>query len=272
VKKIIWGSLLAVFIVLCFIFNKYDLNISIYLTQFDNSFYEFFDDYGELPIYIGPILFGAIYSRFASKKRNKILISLVTFIAYAIACIKIIHNKDWNYNLVSISVAILVSIILCGITLIGFSKISKEKLEKIKDLALLGLLVSIVSYGCTEIVKYTWGRVRFRDLSSDYNEFTNLFKINWFTGHKSFPSGHTNAATSILLISMIVARLINNKIIKNLTVIGCFLYIFTVAFSRIVVSAHYASDVLVGFAIGFTTIVAIYNVLKRKGVINASNR
>ena len=168
--------------------------------------------------------------------------------------------------------AILVSIILYGITLIGFSKISKEKLEKIKDLALLGLLVSIVSYGCTEIVKYTWGRVRFRDLSSDYNEFTNLFKVNWFTGHKSFPSGHTNAATSILLISMIVARLINNKIIKNFTVIGCFLYIFTVAFSRIVVSAHYASDVLVGFAIGFTTIVAIYNVLKRKGVINASNR
>ena len=43
------------------IFNFYDLEISITLTKYDGPFYEFFDDFGELPIYIGPVLFGAIY-------------------------------------------------------------------------------------------------------------------------------------------------------------------------------------------------------------------
>ena len=120
-------------------------------------------------------------------------------------------------------------------------------------------------------MKYTWGRVRFRDLSADYSEFTRLFHINGLTGHKSFPSGHTNAGTSILLIALIVPRLTDKKIIKHIVTCLCFVYIAVLAVSRIVVSAHYASDVLCGFVVGFTTLCVSYIILKRKGVINVTS-
>ena len=144
-------------------------------------------------------------------------------------------------------------------------------MNKIKDLALVGLITTLISLVCVEALKITWGRVRFRDLSGDYSEFTNLFTINGYTGNKSFPSGHTNAATSILLISLIVPRFTNKKWLKN-TIVGlCFVYAGLVAFSRIVVSAHYASDVLCGFVVGLLTISLTYYILKRKGVINVTS-
>ena len=40
-KKTILIISLIIFISLCFVFNKYDLDISIFLTKYDNSFYEF---------------------------------------------------------------------------------------------------------------------------------------------------------------------------------------------------------------------------------------
>ena len=132
------------------------------------------------------------------------------------------------------------------------------------------MIASVASLACVEILKYTWGRVRFRDLSPDYNEFTKLFHINGLTGHKSFPSGHTNAGTNILLVALLVPRFTDKKWIKYLVSSLCFAYIATLAISRIVVSAHYASDVLCGFVVGFTTICVTYVILRRKGVINVA--
>ena len=120
-------------------------------------------------------------------------------------------------------------------------------------------------------MKNTWGRVRFRDLSDDYSEFTSLFTINGLTGHHSFPSGHTNAGTSILLIALLVPRFSDKKWLKYLITGLCFVYIAALAVARIVVRAHYASDVLFGFLVGFTTLCVTYSILRRKGVINASN-
>ena len=134
-------------------------------------------------------------------------------------------------------------------------------------------MVTVISFTCTEILKYTWGRVRFRDLSTDYSEFTRLFHINGLTGHKSFPSGHTNAGTSILIIAMLIPRFTDKKWIKYIVTMLCFFYIIVLAISRIVVSAHYASDVLVGFSVGFTTICITHKILRKRGVLNvASNK
>ena len=272
-KKIIFFVSLFVFTALCVLFNAYDLDISIALTKYDNSFFEFFDDFGELPIYIGPILFGSTFFFLFKKKYQKIISVCITFIAYAIASVKVVHNMDFNFSLLNTSLCMFISLALTALTLFLFSKIKIDTLEKIKDLAILGLCVSVVSFGLTEVIKYTWGRVRFRDLSADYSEFTRLFQINGLTGHKSFPSGHTNAGTSILLIALLVPRFSDKKWLKYLVSSLCFVYITTLAVSRIVVSAHYASDVLVGFVVGFTSLSVIYSVLRKKGVINvASNK
>lgn len=270
-RKIIFCCVILAIVLLSLVFNTYDLDISIALTKHYHGFYEFFDDFGELPIYLGPILFGATYYFLTGNKYKKAMFVSVSFIAYLIAAIKVTHNTKISLNIASIGVCFLISIVLAILTICLFSKVKKEVLDNIKDLVLLGFIVSICSYGCVEVLKYTWGRVRFRDLSADYSEFTRLFHINGLTGNKSFPSGHTNAGTSILLVPLLVPRFTSKRWIKYLTVGLSFGYIFLLAFSRIVVSAHYASDVLFGFVVGFTTLCVTYHILNRKGVINASS-
>ena len=272
-KKIIFYSLIAIFVGLCVLFNFYDLDISIYLTKYYSGFYEFFDDFGEMPIYMGPIFFGATFFFLMKQKYQKAMCLSITFIAYLIASIKVFYNKEYSLGVDNILISLLITLVLSCLTIYLFSKVKKETLENIKDLALLGIITSIVSLVCVEVIKCSWGRVRFRDLGSDYSEFTRLFHINGLTGHKSFPSGHTNAGTSILLIALLIPRFSDKKWLKCLVTSLCFVYIAILAVSRIVVSAHYASDVLVGFVVGFTTICVTYHVLKRKGVLNvASNK
>ena len=87
-----------------------------------------------------------------------------------------------------------------------FNKINVETLYRIKDVALIYLIVSASSFLVVSGAKYIWGRVRFRALSSDFSEYTSFLKINFLEGkngdaYRSFPSGHTNAATSILVLS-----------------------------------------------------------------------
>lgn len=262
---------IIIFVSLCFVFNKYDLVISKQLTKMDGPFFEWFDDFGELPIYFGPILFGTIYYFLSSKVYHKILLSVFTSCVYLVAVYKVFHNMNIGLTLNSMTVILSITSILVLLNFYLFNKVERETLEKLKDLALLGLFVSGISFVCTGALKLMWGRVRFRDLSAGFSGFTNLFTINGYTGNKSFPSGHTNAGTSILLVSLIVPRFSSKKWIKNLVKVLCFAYITILAFSRVVVSAHYASDVLCGFAVGFTTLYLTYYVFKRKGVINVAS-
>lgn len=270
-RKIVFSVLLFLFLILCFIFNKYDLDISISLTKYYNNFFEFLDDFGELPIYFGPILFGTVYFCLFKEKYQKVLCLLVSFLAYLIAFIKVVHNMDYSYSLFNIGLCLISALLFSILTVYLFSKFKNSTLEIIKDIAILGVIVTVISFISTEMLKYLWGRVRFRDLSSDYSEFTRLLEINGLNGHKSFPSGHTNAGTSILLIALIVPRFSDKKWLKYLVTVLCFSYIFILAISRIIVSAHYASDVLCGFVVGFTTLCVTYSVLKRKGVINVTS-
>lgn len=270
-KKIILIVSALLVVILSVLFNKYDLNISIALTKYDSYFFEFFDDFGELPIYFGPIIFGSIYFNLSKKTLYKCLSISSTFIAYLIASIKVIVNLDYSLTFTRGSLALVIAIALTVLTAYAFMKMNKDTLHKIKDLAFLGFVVSLVSFGCVQLLKNVWGRVRFRDLSNDYSEFTSLFTINGLNGNHSFPSGHTNAGTSILLIALLVPRLSDKKWLKYLVTSLCFVYITTLAVSRIVVSAHYASDVLFGFLVGFTTLCVTHSVLRRKGVINASS-
>jgi len=270
-KKVVLSILFIVFVVLCVVFNSYDLDISIALTKLDGPFFEFFDDFGELPIYIGPIMFGAIYFYLSKKIFYKLASLGITGGAYLVAVYKVFDNKEIELSLGSIALILAITLVLFLITIFAFSKMKRETMEKIKDLALVGLITTVVSVLSVQTLKLAWGRVRFRDLSSDYSEFTRLFTINGYTGNESFPSGHTNAAASILLLSLIVPRFTDKKWLKNLVIGLCFAYPAIVAFSRIVVSAHYASDVMVGFVIGLLSISLTYYILKRKGVINVAS-
>jgi membrane-associated phospholipid phosphatase len=90
-------------------------------------------------------------------------------------------------------------------------------------------------------LKTLWGRVRYRDLDALHAAFTPWYLPQGHTGHASFPSGHT-AMGWLLLPCLLLwpARSLAWWVGAVLSVgWGCF-----VGASRIVIGAHYASDVL----------------------------
>jgi membrane-associated phospholipid phosphatase len=108
-----------------------------------------------------------------------------------------------------------------------------------------------------QITKILCGRVRFRDLILPaYTNYTP-----WFlppgpsSSGRSFPSGHTSMSFMFLPLLIII----NNRKLKDpiriLTTILVLGWAIFVGLSRIIVGAHYASDVL--FSAMMATVITI---------------
>ncbi len=97
--------------------------------------------------------------------------------------------------------------------------------------------------------KLTWGRVRFRQLDGDLTRFTPWYRPQGFTGFFSFPSGHTANAAVILTITYYFRALRLSECRKTVIRLLLALWIVLLAASRVLVGAHYLSDVLFGAAI-----------------------
>lgn len=121
----------------------------------------------------------------------------------------------------------------------------------------IGVGVMTAQLLTVDIMKNLWGRVRFRDLlsSGSCDGFTAWFVINGKNGNKSFPSGHTAGAGMSYLLMLL--PFIDKKREKYRAVyFWCpFIYTSAVALTRLVMGAHYLSDVTVGGVIAFSCVL-----------------
>lgn len=109
-----------------------------------------------------------------------------------------------------------------------------------------------------QLFKALWGRVRFRHLAADFSDFTAWFAPQGVTGHESFPSGHAAMGWMLLPIAFWVAwRLTRDgrtgvaagvRVVVWAVTIG---FGVAVAASRVVVGAHYLSDVAFSTAVAW---------------------
>lgn len=108
---------------------------------------------------------------------------------------------------------------------------------------------------CTNVIKFTYGRTRPRDLELAGADFADTF-TGWFPilqdigGSQSFPSGHTTVAWALAVV------------LTHLFPTGRGLF-FTlavfVAYGRVQCGAHYPSDVFAGAALGWTVATLVLN-------------
>lgn len=131
-------------------------------------------------------------------------------------------------------------------------------------------LICVVALSATvvESLKHLMGRARFLELSPpDYLGYTPFYRISSFGG-RSFPSGHASMSTlSFLLLDLNE----QHKIFKNKWLLTSFCTIFTilVAFSRLVMGAHFITDLLAGIIISLTTrliVKKIHSLIARKSL------
>lgn len=160
-----------------------------------------------------------------------------------------------------------------GITclIIGkFIAVSDKHRDMLRQIAILSIIIMFVQITAIEGMKYLWGRVRFRDLltAGSYDAFTPWYKINGINGNKSFPSGHTaGAGMSYLMMAFpYLSKKWENK--KTLCFAVPLVYTSVVAITRLVMGAHYLSDVAMGGIVSFTIVIIAFTLYEKKFLKN----
>lgn len=124
-----------------------------------------------------------------------------------------------------------------------------------------GILLAACSVSLTTVLKVIWGRPRFWSLSMDMQEYARWYEISgpvWFADmNKSFPSGHTTAASVILWIRYLPELDQRMKGKEIFLTVFALLWIVCTALSRIMAGMHYISDTMAGFAVCFTVYLLI---------------
>ncbi|MEO7455170.1 MAG: phosphatase PAP2 family protein [Gemmatimonadaceae bacterium] len=84
-----------------------------------------------------------------------------------------------------------------------------------------------------------------------HRERPTLFDWGTTAASSSFPSGHAMSATVVYgTVAYLVARLQQSQWARVLTLVGAFLLILTICFTRLYLGVHYPSDVIGGIVIG----------------------
>jgi len=168
--------------------------------------------------------------------------SLVTiYMLWAISLAITGNPAFFNYNEIYFFVAAIIANIFTSLLFKKHNKFSK------KSILFSRLTFKMFFYGYLVIIqplKIFWGRIRFRDLAENYSNFTAWYIPNGITGNQSFPSGH--AAMGFILMALfifIMDKSFFKRIFFKAIIIS---YAIAVCISRIIVGAHYTSDVLFG--------------------------
>ncbi|MBR0235887.1 MAG: phosphatase PAP2 family protein [Clostridia bacterium] len=281
-RLIMWIAVELVFVVLIFIASakNNDFNITATLSGLGKSTREgseilstnvsfvarAFEVIGEWPAWIFASLSVFVIVRNLRKKMdNKLVLAGMILGDIAVvgfmfigwrATFKYIAGsvKGWHYILISvfaIGCAVLIKFIV--------EKINKKTLRNMFFPAIVTLIAALCILAFTEIIKFAWGRVRLREIveysktvgaEDALSKFTSWYRPNWFSGSKSFPSGHS-AYNSLLFLIPIWLPVGTAERKRRFVVAGIGVWVAALMFSRLCAAAHYLSDVLFGFIIGF---------------------
>ncbi len=261
--------LIIVWVIAAFLLESSDLWISINLYNPNSGWSIFLEKYGEIPGLIVALIGIHIYivtikasSNIKTILFNGLLLtagSLTTIyvlwlLSLALSSSTILFNENRSYFfLTAIILNILISLI--------FRK--RYKFSK-KSILFSRISFKMFLYGnlfFVSLLKILWGRIRFRDLSGYYSDFTPWYFPQGVTGHQSFPSGH--AAMGFMMIALFVFvsdKSLYKRLIFKAVIIS---WALAVCASRVVIGAHFTSDVLFGgFIMIITYLLLIHNANK----------
>ena len=169
------------------------------------------------------------------------------------------YLKGWTW------IGVVLSILLFGIEYYAAWYCSRKNKEEFRKAAKIGLYLMIFSLILYNAMKLIWGRERYRHMIK-IGSFAGFSK--WFCPHPlaagsefmSFPSGHSANAAVIIWITLIPRFLETMKGKEKFFRAAAYIWIILSMFSRIVIGAHFLSDVTVGASI---TLILFYFLCKK---------
>lgn len=243
----------------------------------------FFETVGSAPIYLMAAFGATIAFWWGIRRQNKLLSVAVPVVAAIIVFATVfmfvkdiftyvgehMHDEEYMSHGYVLALVALLAAIISALAVLGWKQIKPETNDKLIKLSLV-ILVAMAGYLIVHFIKGPIGRMRFRAMNySDeygFEMYTRWYVINGkrnlvplaqgveiSDSCKSFPSGHTYSAALVypLLCLPDLIKSWNKRWVKIVLYIGTIGFTATVAISRIVVGAHYMSDVLFGGTISF---------------------
>ncbi len=231
----------------------YDMEISRELRQWDQLFGRFFEIFGMLPFFISIVILG--YTFLADTKGSllhipaRVYVPLAGLVIFGSTVAGAGSSVAYLFPETAGILLLPVILILGGVVTMLSWKYRGRFLRAVeRKQVLLGVLFLITILLFNQVGKFLWGRVRPRDLL-DAAEFSRWYLPQGVTGNASFPSAHATFATAGLAL----VYGIQNKRLR-IAVWGFSLFWgASTAVSRIIVGAHFPTDVAMGF--GSTLII-----------------
>lgn len=257
-RFIVYPLLVAVFIAVSF----FDLPVTQALYNPSDIFGRVFEFIGEQPFQFFAVLSSVILFRFRDKSvlwKNILFgflsaILAVFFAGYAGGQF-FSYAKDLGWGKLYWAFFLILFIYLVGAVAIAYTLPVKDEREAVSYALSVVILYALVWLLMTGL-KTIWQRPRWRYLVTTEDPvggFRNVWepRPNWpFRSiYASFPSGHTmNAIASFVIVPFLLRRFdIKNSILLHLIP---YLWSVLVALSRIIVGAHFISDVTMGYLLG----------------------
>ena len=246
---------LLVISVLLVIFAFIDLQISNAIYNSNSSFGMIFEAIGEFPAAV-IATFCTVSLMLTRNKEKSVKYNLRTggyiilLLLFALMA-AMLPVKYFNGPTVLIPIIATLYIVISYIIAKKYSSTNREEL---RNAAIVGVLTFVFVVITFNLVKMGWGRERYRHMiaTGSFEGFSL-----WFTPQKlttdnefmSFPSGHSANAAIMIWITLIPTFITSLREKKNWFIGFSLLWILVVPISRIMVGAHFASDVTMGVTI-----------------------
>jgi len=261
--------LIVVWVIAAFLLESSDLWISINLYNPNAAWAIVLQKYGEIPglfvvligihIYIVTLKASSniktiLFNGFLLTTGSLITLYIFWLISLALSNSTALFNDNRSYFFLS---AIILNILISLL----FRK--RYKFSK-KSILFSRISFKTFFYGYLLIatpLKIFWGRIRFRDLAENYSDFTPWYWPNGITGNQSLPSGH--AAMSFIMIVLFIFFM-DKPFYKRIILKGLAIsWGLAVCASRVVMGAHFTSDVLFGAMIVIVAYLFLINNAKK---------
>lgn len=274
-KRVLLGAgafLLAMMV----IGSIWDFPISNAVYEPSNPFGLFFAGFGEYPAALGFVAGGTML--LSARNREKRLVSILQIIA---GCWFILSGSVMammlpkGYLDISTVLSVGIGLICTALTVWGVARLCRgTDRHTVIRVAAVFLLVIFADILVVNLIKIPWGRARMWLVAVD----DRAYFMPWWQPSKtlrntlvaagvaveefkSFPSGHTANASSLMLLCLL--PMLRPKLAAKQTILFLIGFFWTVlvAVSRIIMGAHYLTDTIVGFAVGLIMLTVLCRIL-----------
>lgn len=280
---------LGILLVLLAVGSSQDYELSKAIYNESNLFGITFAAFGEYPASLGFVAAGTmLFLGRNTEKKGLAVFQSVSGVVLAVfgavfACFAPTHylSAEW--------IGVLAGIVMTALTVFGTVYLCKNAdRETIIKVACVIFLVIFAEMIIVNAVKVPWGRPRYRLVANRPGAYFMQWwdfgggplKVNLLAAgvpieeFKSFPSGHTANAAVLTLLGLIPMLKKSLKGKEDMFFGIGFLWACVVAFSRIIMGAHYLTDTVFGLFISVLTAVIVIAIVFRREIkeINKANK